>query len=167
MDLFKLLGAVAPTLGKAISGDVGGAVGEALKAFGIDSGSKDDLEKVMKNATPEQMAELRKIDTAYQQKLAELNVDLEKIMADDRNSARQMYASTKDRLVPILACIFVLGAFGMTAALLRVSIPEMNRDIVMMAYGTIMSLAGAVANFYFGSSKSSSEKNKIISEMTK
>ena len=162
MDIFKLLGAIAPTISKAITGNIGGAVEEALKAFGITSGTQDDLSRALKNATPEQIAELKKIDAAYKQRLAELDVDLEKIFADDRSSARNMYMQTKDKLVPALALFLVGGAFATVVALFFVKVPDSNKDILYMSLGIVIGYASNVVTFYFGSSKSSADKNQLL-----
>lgn len=166
MDVFALLGQVAPTLYKAVTGDVGGAVQEALKAFGIDSGSKDDLAAALKKMTPEQIAELKKADITYQQRLAELNVDLEKIFVDDRVSARNMYVQTRDWLVPSLAVLLIAGAFIITASLFFVNIPDSNKDTLFMVLGIVIGYAGNVVTFYFGSSDSSQSKNKAIQNLS-
>ena len=166
MDIFGILGSIAPTLGKAISGDMGGAVNEALKAFGIQSGNKDDLEKALKAATPEQLAELKKLDLDYQKRLAELDIDLEKIYAEDKASARNMYIQTKDRLVPVLASLLILGAFLITGALFYVQIPPENKDTLFMVLGIVIGYTGNVVTFYFGSSNGSQKKNEIISKMS-
>ena len=166
MDVFSVLGSVAPTLGKAISGDMGGAVNEALKAFGIESGDKSDLENALTGATPEQLAELKKIDTDYQKRLAELNIDLEKIYADDRSSARTMSTETRDILVPILASVLIIGTFLITWALFRIQIPPDNKDTLFMVLGVVIGYSGNVVTFYFGSSNSSQKKNEIISRIS-
>ena len=166
MDVFSILGSVAPTLGKAISGDMGGAVNEALKAFGIVSGDKGALEKALKSATPEQLAELKRIDSDYQKRLAELDIDLEKIYADDRASARIMYSQTRDVLVPILASILILGTFLITWALFRIQIPPDNKDTLFMVLGIVIGYGGNVVTFYFGSSNGSQRKNEIISRIS-
>lgn len=167
MDIFSILGSVAPTLGKAISGNTGGAINEALKAFGIQSGDKSDLEKSLKTATPEQLAELKKIDTDYQKRLAELNIDLERIYANDRASARTMYTQTRDILVPLLASVLILGTFLITWALFYIQIPPDNKDTLFMVLGIVIGYGGNVVTFYFGSSNGSHKKNEIISKMSK
>lgn len=167
MDVFKIFSSIAPTLHRAVTGNIGGAVQEALKAFGISDGSKDNLITALKTATPEQLAELKKIDADYQHRLVELNIDLERILLEDRKSARELYDKTGDKLVPLMAIGLLLGTFTLTAALLVVNIPTNNKDIVNIVLGVVIGYSSNVVTFYFGSSKSSSEKNAIMASMAK
>lgn len=69
---------------------------------------------------------------------------------------------TKDGLM--IACgvvILVLLAFITYAA---VFIPLANPHMVDILFGNIMGLAGMVASYYFGSSKGSVDKTKIMAD---
>jgi hypothetical protein len=62
----------------------------------------------------------------------------------------------------ILALVIIIATFYLGDRLLTSTIPLENRDILNVALGMILGLSGTVVGYYFGSSKSSSDKQKII-----
>ena len=62
----------------------------------------------------------------------------------------------------ILALVIIIATFYLGDRLLTSTIPQENRDIINVALGMILGLSGTVVGYYFGSSKSSSDKQKII-----
>jgi len=67
----------------------------------------------------------------------------------------------------ILALVIITATFILGHGLLTKVVPEENRDIVNVALGMILGLSGTVVNYYFGSSKSSSDKNILLKEKEK
>ena len=62
----------------------------------------------------------------------------------------------------VLAAIIVLGFFGVMIAMFFQVIPEGSREIAFMLFGGLLTNFGAVVNYFFGSSKGSSDKDKLI-----
>jgi len=62
----------------------------------------------------------------------------------------------------ILALVIIIATFYLGNTLLTNSIPQENRDILNVALGMILGLSSTVVGYYFGSSKSSSDKTKIF-----
>ena len=62
----------------------------------------------------------------------------------------------------ILALVIIIATFYLGDRLLTSTIPLENRDILNVALGMILGLSGTVVGYYFGRSKSSSDKQKII-----
>ena len=69
-ELLKgVLGAVAPTIGTALGGPMGGmAMNMVSQALGCKNTPKD-VEKAVQNATPEQLVELKKLDNDFDIKM--------------------------------------------------------------------------------------------------
>lgn len=63
----------------------------------------------------------------------------------------------------ILALVVVIATFYLGQKLISSVVPEANKDIVNVALGTILALSSTVINYYFGSSKSSSDKTDALS----
>ena len=86
MDFSKignLLGQIAPTIATAIGGPVAGMAVKALSsALGLSpDASTDDVQAALMNATPEQLAAIKKVDADFKVQMKELDIDLEKIAA--------------------------------------------------------------------------------------
>jgi cytochrome c biogenesis protein CcdA len=66
----------------------------------------------------------------------------------------------------ILALVIIVATFYLGNILLTTTVPNENRDIINVALGMILGLSGTVVGYYFGSSKSSSDKTKILKDDT-
>ncbi len=104
----NLIGAVAPTIGTALGGPMGNmAANMVADALGCEPTPKK-IEQAVQEATPEQLAELKKIDTDFEIKMKELDVDLYALETKDIQDARGK--SSKDWTTRIIA-IATLGGF--------------------------------------------------------
>src|SRR4051794_24989640 len=87
-----VLGAVAPTIATAFGGPLAGqAVRWVEGALGLPQlGDKEAAAAAIANATPDQILALKKADQDFAVHLKALDIDLERIAAGDRDSARRM-----------------------------------------------------------------------------
>lgn len=66
--------------------------------------------------------------------------------------------------------LYIFGAFifgtviSIIIMLLFINIPPNNRDVVNLSIGAIIGYAGGVVSFFYGSSKDSSDKDKMLNE---
>ena len=65
-----------------------------------------------------------------------------------------MNKTTKNRIVPILACFAVFTLIPLLVSLFLVEMPASNKDTIVFIIGQVTGWAGAVYTFYFGSSSS-------------
>lgn len=70
----------------------------------------------------------------------------------------------KDAMRASLTMLLVLGFGAALAALFAFTVPATNRDMVVYMLGQLSGFAGAGVYFYLGTSKSSSDKNKLLVE---
>ena len=83
-----ILGALAPTLGAAVGGPLGGQAGQILsQVLGVPNNPKS-IEQAMSNITAEQMVELKKAEKDFEVQMKELDVDIYGLEVDDRKDAR-------------------------------------------------------------------------------
>jgi len=155
-ELLKgVIGAVAPTLGTALGGPMGGmAANMVSQALGCNNTPKD-IEKAVQNATPEQLAELKKVDNDFEVKMKELDVDLFALETADIQNARSMFS--KDWTSKIIGVLIISGFLGyiFTVTLMP---PDANSDtIVSLVLGYLGGLASAIISFYFGASHTSDD----------
>lgn len=106
----------------------------------------------------------------FEQKMAEIEANaqqaLERIAADDRNSARQREMAVRDRTPAYLAYGITLGFFGVLGWMLNASVPETGHDALLVMLGSLGTAWAAVVSYYFGSSAGSNKKSELLAERT-
>jgi hypothetical protein len=169
MDLLKqfgpLLGQIAPTIATALGGPLAGIAVKTLSSvlFGHENGSEEEISAAMANASPDQLAALKKIDADFKAHMKELDIDLERIAAGDRDSARQMQRETKDWVPKVLAIVITLGFFGILIWMLLNGMPKTGTEALLMMLGALGTAWTGVVNFYYGSSAGSKAKTDALS----
>ena len=170
LDQFgPLLGQVAPTIATALGGPLAGVAVKALSGvlLGHENGSEDDVKAAMVSASPDQLAALKKIDADFKVSMKELDIDLERIAAGDRDSARQMQTETKDWVPKLLAIVITLGFFGILVWMLVQGMPQTGTEALLMMLGALGTAWTGVVNFYYGSSAGSKAKNDLLAAKDK
>tara|TARA_R110000751_G_scaffold79366_1_gene160001 strand:- start:3407 stop:3880 length:474 start_codon:yes stop_codon:yes gene_type:complete len=150
-DLIKnVIGAVAPTLGTALGGPMGGMAANMIsEVLGCDPEPKK-IQKAIEQATPEQLAELKKVETEFDIKMKELDVDLFALETADIQDARGKFG--KDWTARIMG-IVVVGGFMGYIFLVTLQPPEQNSEaLINLVLGYLGGLASAIISFYFGAS---------------
>ena len=176
-DWKKLLGVVAPMAGTALAGPMGGAVASQIVAkLGltkdgkpVDPANQADFNEAMAQAmlNPEQVLQLKQFEAQHVENMRALGIksvtDLEKINADDRNSARQREMSVKDKTPTVLAYITVLGTFGIMLAVMA-GWTKVDSALAGTFVGYLISESKQVLSYYFGSSAGSAEKTALLAK---
>ena len=168
MDFLKtfgpLLGSVAPTIATALGGPVAGMAVRAISGalFGHENGTEDDIMAALANPNGDQLAALKKIDADFKVQMKSLDIDLERIAAGDRDSARQMQMTTRDWIPRVLAVGVTLGFFGIVAFILHYGLPPTGGEALLMLIGTLGTAWTGVMGFYFGSSAGSKQKTDAL-----
>ena len=167
MELLKkaksILSVVAPNIGTALGGPIGGMAGRvvAKALLGKDEASNEEISEAVEKATPEQLVALKKADADFKVQMKQLDIDLAKISASDRDSARKRQIALGDHTPTVLAILTMLAFFGYIGA---VTLPTPNADIGLLnvALGWLGGTASTVIAYYFGSSSGSKQKNEFI-----
>lgn len=155
--VLDVVGSVAPTIATALGGPLAGTAVSALAdVFGLTSDDKDGLVKAIKNATPDQLLALKQADYAYQVKMTELGIDLERIAAGDRDSARKMQIETGSIVPGLMALIIVIGFFTAQYFVFTQPLPEKSEIMVSRVLGTLDAGLMIILAYYFGSSQRTS-----------
>lgn len=61
-----------------------------------------------------------------------------------------------------LGIIVVYYTFWMLEMLFKVGIPADNKEVILLIVGVVIGKFGTIVDFFFGSSKGSSEKNELL-----
>lgn len=169
MDFATIIKAVAPWIGTAIGGPLGGmAVEAAANALGLSDKTTDAVKAAISGATPEQMLALKQADQQFAVQMQALGfkqiTDLETIAAGDRASARDMQKVTQSRVPALLTC-FVVGAFTATLILLlKFDVPTTNRDIVVYMIGQLSGGFTSALAFWLGTTRESGRKTELLAQ---
>lgn len=158
-----------PALARHLAGDQAGTVvahvAEAARAVvGTDDAAEVEAAIAADPAKRgELMVELARIAAERDAAEHAARVEELRIAAGDRADARQMARSG-----PLAwgAGVFGVAAFLLLAAVLAilalVDVPAGNRDVVQLLAGSIAAMAGAVINFWLGSSAGSAGKSGLL-----
>jgi len=170
MDLSKiggLLGQIAPTIATAIGGPVAGMAVKALAgALGLSpEASADDVQTAMMNATPEQLAAVKKVDADFKVQMKQLDINLEEIAAGDRKSARDMMVQTGVQTPAVLSYSVIVAWVFIQYYLFTTVIDPSMRELIARVLGTLDGALMLVLSFWFGSSSGSHAKDQLIKDM--
>ena len=168
MDILKtfgpLIGSVAPTIATALGGPVAGMAVKAISGalFGHEGATRDDIMTALANPTGDQLAALKKIDADFAVQMKALDIDLERIAAGDRASARDMQKETKDWIPRALAVSVTVGFFAILLYMLVYGLPTTGNEALLLLLGALQTAWGGIIAFYFGSSSGSQKKDQMI-----
>ncbi len=163
--------ALAKAFAPSLIGRLGGPRAEAVaqKVVGMASaltGQADPLKAlVILRENPELL-------TQYEIRMGELDLDEQRLHAEDRKGARAMLGRLAELghaaiAAPVLVSAIVTAGFiGMLYIVTVKTIPAENKDVVMLLVGALTIAFGQVVNFWMGSSKSSQDKTGLISRLT-
>lgn len=154
---------IAPTIATALGGPLAGmAVSAISKAIGVDEEKVGDL--IANNKlTADQIAQVKLAEIELQKQANELGLNFEKLAVDDRKSAREMQATTRSIVPPLLAAIVTVGFFGILVMMLMGTVQSDNPPILMMLGSLGTAWTGIIA-YYFGSSAGSQAKTEMLSK---
>jgi len=154
---------IAPTIATALGGPLAGmAVSAISKAVGVDEDKVQDLISSNK-MTPDQIAQVKLAELELKRQENELGLNFESLAVDDRKSAREMQATTRSIVPPVLAAIVTLGFFGIMVMMLLGKVDSNNPAILMMLGSLGTAWTGIIA-YYFGSSAGSQAKTDLLSK---
>ncbi len=159
-DWKSLVRTVAPTVGSAIGGPLGGmATNVLLDTLGIKPSTNDQdndriLEERLRTASPADLLALKKADQDFEAKMAEIGLDKEKLHQQDRHSARQREVQVGGRAAPALATVTIVGFFACVGYVLsgKVNLSGEQGVIIGTLIGYVSAKADQVVSYYFGSS---------------
>jgi hypothetical protein len=148
----NLVGAIAPTIGSALGGPLGGAAVQVVaQVLGVDAKNPRDIERALSEATPEQLAEIKKAELNFQARMKELDVDVFELETKDIQHARETHKGDWTPKVIALACILFFGGYIFSVTFLP---PEANSEAVInLVLGYLGGVVSAIVSFYFGASQ--------------
>lgn len=167
MDFGPLLKTLAPWIGTALGGPLGGAAVEvATSALGLSEKTADGLKNALAGVTPADMLALKKADQDFQAQMQELGFkqvsDLEAIAAGDRKDARAMEVATKSKVPAWLTGFLTAGVIAIIGALIFKGIPDSG--VVQLLLGQYMTAWVGSTVYWFGSTAHSEAKTGLLAQ---
>jgi len=148
----SLIGAVAPTIGSALGGPLGGAAAQVVaQVLGVDPQQPKQIEQALQQATPEQLAEIKKAELAFEARMKELDVDVFALETKDIQHARMAHKGDWTPRVIALMCVLFFGGYIFSVTFMP---PEANSEAVInLVLGYLGGVVSAIVSFYFGASQ--------------
>lgn len=169
MDWKDVVKTVAPWIGTALAGPLGGlAVEAATSALGLSDKTSEGLKQALSGMSAQDMLALKNADYEFQRVMQDMGYrnleNLEAIAAGDRDSARKMQTENKSIMPALLTTVIGAAFIGCLFALFSVDIPEPNKDLLVYMTGQLGGAFGVALAFWFGTTRSSSDKTALIAK---
>ncbi|MEL7030189.1 MAG: hypothetical protein AAGL49_13515, partial [Pseudomonadota bacterium] len=160
----RVVAAAAPQLAHALGGPLAGAAVRAIaeKVLGDPEADETRLEQALAAPSPAQLAALRQAEAEFVRAMQELEIDLERIAAADRDSARRRQTEMKDWTPSVLGFAIIAGFFCVLVAMMGGAIPAGAETEFSILLGALATMTAAVVNYFFGSSAGSARKNELL-----
>ena len=177
-DWKKALGVIAPTIASAIGSPLAGVATSALlEVFGIDGDAPDAIDKLatrVQYATAEDLLLMKQADQNFMVKMKELDIDLDKALISDVQSARVRDTTLAQTLgkknwrPDVMFLLAVLVTCGLVWVVWKdPAINEYVKGIFTLVLGRFLGYLDNIYNFEFGSTRSSKTKDDTISALSK
>lgn len=158
----EVISAVAPKLGSALLGPLGGLAGNVISA--VLGGDEKNVEEAILGQKPEVLMALRKAEQDFEVRMRELDLDESKLGYADVADARAMAAKTNMWPQITLSGVFIVGYFVLVILILlrQVPIPPEHKDVFNMLLGVLTVNVPIIMQFWFGSSHGSAKKTDML-----
>lgn len=170
-DFFGFLKKIAPTVAGFVGTPAAGIAVEALiNAFDGDEEKANAIMRGETQLTSDDIARIKIAEIQAATRAKELDITLEQLHQADRESARNMNESIQGQAPSwlskntgyLLDFVAVCGAGYFTYLLFFGAIPMDNKELFMMAYGSMWTLVGVVYSFHRGTSAGSARKTEML-----
>jgi len=163
--MIELLKTLAPMIGTALGGPLGGAAAAFIAdKLGLEAKTVEAVTEVLNSGkmTPEQIAQIKLAEIEFQKFLKQNAIDLEKVHAEDRGSARAMLAAVRSKVPAWLSFIVTLGYFGILGGMMTNTLEIKDSQALLLMLGSLSTAWGMVMAFWFGTTHGSAQKNELL-----
>jgi len=169
MDWQSIVKTVAPWIGTALGGPLGGmAVEAAANALGVSDKTTDAVKQALAGVTPDQMLALKKADQDFALQMQSLGfkqvTDLENIAANDRKDARAMQIALRSKVPAALSFIVTVGYFGVLTGMMSKWFTVSDSQALLLMLGSLSTAWGMVMAYWFGTTADSGRKTEMLAK---
>lgn len=163
MELSQLLKAIAPSLGSALFGPLGGAAATFIASkLGLSESTVEAVTDVLSQGkmTPDQITQLKLAEIDFNKFLEDNKIKLAQLAVDNVKDARDMQKVVRSNTPAVLSYGITLGFFGILGSMLVYEYTPTDSLLIML--GALGAAFGGVVNFWLGSSISSRDKTELL-----
>lgn len=162
-DWKNLFRSVAPAIGTALGGPLGGAAAAFLAdKLGVESKTVEAVTDVLNSGklSPEQIEKVKLAEIEFNKFLEQNKIDLAKLDVENTKDARAMQMATNSYMPAMMSIVISVGFFGILGYMLTDEYKSSEPLLVML--GSLGTAWVAVVNFWFGSSHGSMQKTEAL-----
>lgn len=159
-DIKSAVGKIAPIAGTLLGGPAGAAVGGLISsALGVEN-NPEAVALALGN--PDAVIKLKELESSERQHLLQMQLSTLQAELADTQNARNAHSNSK---MPALIT-FMLTAIcaGLLYAILMFPIVDENKELAFTLFGTCFTLWSSSISYWVGTTRSSSEKTRILSK---
>lgn len=159
------LAKLVPLIGTALGGPLGGvAASFVADALGLNEKTVEAVTEVLNagKLSPEQITSIKVAEIDFQKFCKQNQIDIERISAADRDSARQMHIAVRSRIPGALSVLVTGGYFGVLIGMMTGNLDVSDSQAMLIMLGSLGTAWGMVMSFWFGSSHGSQNKDHLL-----
>jgi len=156
---------IAPLLGTALGGPLGGAAATFIaNKLGMDNQTVEAVTEAISGGkmTPDQISQIKLAEIEFEKFCKQNSIDLEKIAAGDRNSARDLLKATGSHVPAILTFGITIGYFVILLGMMLKQFTVADSQVMLMMLGQLGTAWGVTIAFWFGTTRNSQEKTNLL-----
>lgn len=160
-----LLKTIAPLLGTALGGPLGGAAAAFIAdKLGLDSKTVKNVSEVLNGSKmdPSQIMQIKLAEIEFEKFCKTHEIDVAKLDMDNTKDARDMQKQTRSYFPATLSTFVTAGFFSILVTMLVYEYKPTEPLLIML--GALGAAFGAVVNFWLGSSAGSQRKDALLAE---
>lgn len=157
--------AIAPLLGTAIAGPLGGVAASFIASkLGLSEKTVEAVTDALQvnKLTSDQVAQIKEAEIEFKKWTEENKIKREQLAYDNTKDARAMQVATRSLVPAALAFFVTFGFFGILLALMTKSVIASNELLIML--GSLGTAWTGIIGFYFGSSVGSQHKDELLAK---
>jgi len=167
MDWTSILKSIAPTVGTALLGPLGGVAVSALgNILGVSDATQDKIASAIQagQMTPEQISKIKELELEYQNNEKERGFRYAELAFKDRDSARvNNVAGGVQHHIFWLSVLLLCVTIGCEIFVLFTGYPTQIPEIIV---GRVLGLMDAVATmvlaYWYGTTNGSAQKSELL-----
>ena len=160
---------LTPLLGTALAGPLGGIAASFIAdKLGVEEKTVAAVSEVLSSGkmNADQIANIKLAEMEFRKYCLQNEIDIERVNAADRDSARKMQIETRSFIPGLLAILVTAGFFGILSWMLIGEYKPTDALLVML--GSLGTAWTSIVAYYYGSSSGSRAKTDLLDKvMTK